>query len=90
MTGTDGNFEQVDTIMRVMFDKQLRLVDSEEEEPPFLSTLRTFSANFFLTKHFPILATIAVNIPVAWSERLLPGYAQFRKVRLPFTASAIR
>lgn len=71
---------QVDTIMRLLFDKQLHLVDSEEEEPPFLATLRTFSENFFLTKHFPILTTIAVKLPDSWAHKLVPGYAQFRKV----------
>ncbi|RYP76854.1 hypothetical protein DL769_003540 [Monosporascus sp. CRB-8-3] len=69
----------IDTIMRVLCDKQLNLVESIEEEPPFLVTMRTFSENFFLTKHFPILATIASNIPSSWSDRLLPGYAQFRQ-----------
>lgn len=77
-----ANTSQIDTIMRVLCDKQLNLVEQLEEEPPFLATMRTFSENFFLTKHFPILATIASNLPSSWSDSLLPGYASFREVRV--------
>ena len=67
--------------MRVLCDKQLYLIESEEEEPPFMATLRTFSENFFFMKHFPMLATLSAKMPSSWSERLLPGDAQFRRVR---------
>ena len=72
--------------MRVLCDKQLHLIDEEVEEPPFMATLRTFSENFFLMKHFPILTIIASQMPSSWSERLLPGDFQFRRVinPLPF------
>jgi len=67
--------------MRVLCDKQLHLVDAEEEEPPFLATLRTFSENFFFMKHFPILIWLSSQMPTWLSEWLIPGDAQFRKVR---------
>lgn len=66
--------------MRVLFDKQLHLNDSDEEEPPFLATMRMFWESFFLTKHFPILTTLAVRLPDSWAHKLVPGYAQFRMV----------
>ncbi|KAI9368160.1 cytochrome P450 [Aspergillus egyptiacus] len=69
----------VDTIMRVLCDEQLYLIEAEEEEPPFMATLRTFSANFFLMKHIPILGTLAANMPSRLSEWLLPGDSQFRR-----------
>ncbi|KAL2786798.1 cytochrome P450 [Aspergillus keveii] len=69
----------IDTIMRVLCDKQLYLIDSEEEEPAFMATLRTFSENFFLMKHFPMLAALSAKMPSSWSEWLLPGDAQFRR-----------
>lgn len=68
--------------MRVLCDKQLHLIDTEEEEPPFMATLRTFSENFFLMKHFPILTLISSKMPSSWSERLLPGDYQFRRVSI--------
>jgi hypothetical protein len=70
----------VDIIMQICFDKQLHLIDSTEEEPPFLRTLRTFSEGFFLTKHFPVLTTIAAHLPNSLANMLVPGYAQFRRV----------
>ena len=66
--------------MRVLCDKQLHLIDAEEEEPPFMATLRTFSENFFFMKHFPFLTAISSKMPSSWSEKLLPGDYQFRKV----------
>ena len=74
--------------MRVLCDEQLYLIEAEEEEPPFMATLRTFSANFFLMKHIPILTMLAANMPTRLSEWLVPGDAQFRRVQstlsLPF------
>ena len=67
--------------MRVLCDEQLHLVDAEEAEPPFLATLRTFSANFFLMKHFPILISMSLMMPTWLSNWLVPGDAQFRGVR---------
>ncbi|KGO75955.1 Cytochrome P450, E-class, group I [Penicillium italicum] len=69
----------IDTIMRVLCDEQLYLIEAEEEEPPFMATLRTFSANFFLMKHIPILTMLAANMPTRLSEWLVPGDAQFRR-----------
>lgn len=60
----------------------MHLIDAEEEEPPFMATLRTFSENFFLMKHFPILITLSEKIPNSWSEWLLPGDHQFRRVSI--------
>lgn len=68
--------------MQVLCDKQLHLIDAEEEEPPFMATLRTFSKNFFLMKHFPMLTVISSKIPSSWSEKLLPGDYQFRTVHI--------
>lgn len=73
--------------MQVLCDKQLNLIEAEEEEPPFLATLRTFSENFFLAKHFPILTVISDKMPQALSEWLLPGDHQFRRVSQSLTAS---
>ncbi len=70
----------VDIIMQICFDKQLHLIDSTEEEPAFLRTLRTFSEGFFLTKHFPVLTNIAAHLPNKLANILVPGYAQFRRV----------
>ncbi|KAI9035562.1 cytochrome P450 [Aspergillus affinis] len=69
----------VDTIMRVLCDEQLYMIEAEEEEPPFFAVLRTFSANFFLMKHFPMLAALSASMPSWLSNWLLPGDAQFRK-----------
>ncbi|KAI0538389.1 cytochrome P450 [Xylaria digitata] len=70
----------VDTIMRLMFDKAFGLIDSPEEEPDFVKTMRMFAENFPWQKHFPIVNTISVIIPQSWAEYMVPGYARFRKV----------
>jgi hypothetical protein len=72
--------DQVDTIMRVMFDKAFGLIESPEEEPQFVKTMRLFAENFPWQKHFPILNTITLVIPQSWADWLVPGYASFRKV----------
>ncbi|KAI1422723.1 cytochrome P450 [Xylaria sp. FL1777] len=69
----------VDTIMRLMFDKAFGLIDSPEEEPDFVKTMRMFAENFPWQKHFPILNTISVIIPQSWADYLVPGYARFRQ-----------
>ncbi|KAL9599821.1 MAG: hypothetical protein Q9219_003607 [cf. Caloplaca sp. 3 TL-2023] len=69
----------IDIIMQICFDKQLHLIDSTEEEPPFLRTLRHFSEGFFLTKHLPFLTVIAARLPNGMANILVPGYAQFRR-----------
>ncbi|KAL8964925.1 MAG: hypothetical protein Q9183_004138 [Haloplaca sp. 2 TL-2023] len=69
----------IDTIMRVLCDKQLYLIEAEEEEPPFLATLRIFSENFFVLKHFPLLTYLSSKMPQSWAERLIPGDHHFRK-----------
>lgn len=74
---------QIDTIMQVLCDKQLNLIDSDEKEPAFLATLRTFSENFFVLKHFPFLNTIAQTLPASIVERIIPGEFEFRKVTTP-------
>ncbi|KAL9586166.1 MAG: hypothetical protein Q9212_001087 [Teloschistes hypoglaucus] len=81
----------IDTIMRVLCDKQLYLIEAEEEEPPFLATLRIFSENFFVLKHFPILTYLSSQMPQSWAEKLIPGDHQFRKVipTLPFTVAQV-
>ncbi|KAL8867965.1 MAG: hypothetical protein Q9174_005310, partial [Haloplaca sp. 1 TL-2023] len=73
----------IDTIMRVLCDKQLYLIEAEEEEPPFLATLRIFSENFFVLKHFPLLTYLSSKMPQSWAERLIPGDHQFRKASIP-------
>ncbi|KAI0551803.1 cytochrome P450 [Xylaria curta] len=69
----------VDTIMRLMFDKAFGLIESKEEEPEFVKTMRLFAENFAWQKHFPIVNVISVLVPPSWTERLVPGYARFRK-----------
>lgn len=63
-----------------MFDKAFGLIDSPEEEPDFVKTMRMFAENFPWQKHFPILNIITVNIPQSWADYLVPGYARFRQV----------
>ncbi|KAJ8121571.1 hypothetical protein ONZ43_g2006 [Nemania bipapillata] len=70
----------VDTIMRLMFGKDFGLIDSPEEEPDFVKTMRMFAENFPWQKHFPILNLVSVLIPQSWADILVPGYAQFRVV----------
>ncbi|KAI0145605.1 cytochrome P450 [Xylariaceae sp. FL1272] len=69
----------IDTIMKVLCDRSLNLIDAEEDEPPFLATVRTFSESFFLLKHFPILIWLASNIPAGIAEKLIPGEFEFRR-----------
>ncbi|KAI0169619.1 cytochrome P450 [Hypoxylon sp. FL1284] len=69
----------IDTIMKVLCDRSLNLIEAKEEEPPFLATLRTFSESFFLLKHFPILIWLASNIPSKIAEKLIPGEFEFRR-----------
>ncbi|KAI1267884.1 cytochrome P450 [Xylariaceae sp. FL1019] len=69
----------VDTIMRLMVDKAFGLIDSPEEEPEFVKTMRMFAENFPWQKHFPIVNTISVIIPQWLAEWMVPGYASFRK-----------
>ncbi|KAK8080611.1 trichodiene oxygenase [Apiospora hydei] len=69
----------IDTIMKVLCDRSLNLIDAEEEEPPFLATLRTFSESFFLLKHFPVLIWLADCMPTRLAEKLLPGEFEFRR-----------
>ncbi|OTA98483.1 hypothetical protein M426DRAFT_109717 [Hypoxylon sp. CI-4A] len=69
----------IDTIMKVLCDRSLNLIDAKEEEPPFLATLRTFSESFFLLKHFPILIWLASQIPPRFAEKLIPGEFEFRR-----------
>lgn len=74
----------IDTIMKVLCDRSLNLIEAEEEEPPFLATLRTFSESFFLLKHFPIFIWLASSIPPSIAEKLIPGEFEFRRVsKLP-------
>lgn len=68
----------IDTIMQVLCDRTLNFIDATEEEPPFLATLRTFSENFFVLKHFPVLIWLASNIPKAIAAKLIPGEFEFR------------
>ncbi|KAJ8121678.1 hypothetical protein ONZ43_g1932 [Nemania bipapillata] len=69
----------IDTIMKVLCDRSLNLIEAKEEEPAFLATLRTFSESFFLLKHFPILIWLASNIPPNIAEKLIPGEFEFRR-----------
>ncbi|KXH37991.1 hypothetical protein CSAL01_07922 [Colletotrichum salicis] len=69
----------VDTIMPVLFDRQLNFVDSDEDEPPFLSMLAKFVDQFFLTKHFPMISHIAMSLPLSVARIILPDYVAFRK-----------
>ncbi|TGJ83733.1 hypothetical protein E0Z10_g5027 [Xylaria hypoxylon] len=69
----------IDTIMKVLCDRSLNLIEAKEEEPPFLATLRTFSESFFLLKHFPILIWLASSIPQSIAEKLIPGEFEFRR-----------
>ncbi|KAI3319985.1 cytochrome P450 [Xylariaceae sp. AK1471] len=69
----------VDTIMRLMFDKAFGLIDSPEEEPEFVKTMRMFAENFPWQKHFPIVNTLSVIIPQSLADWIVPGYARFRK-----------
>ncbi|KAJ3953216.1 hypothetical protein N0V92_010327 [Colletotrichum tropicale] len=68
----------VDTIMPVLFDRSMNLVDQDEEFPPFLDIMEKFAENFLVTKHFPFLIHLAMAIPMSIAQKLLPGYAQFR------------
>ncbi|KAK0609741.1 cytochrome P450 [Bombardia bombarda] len=76
----------IDTIMQVLCDRQLNLIDSDEKEPAFLAALRTFSENFFVLKHFPILTTIADTLPTSLVEKVIPGEFEFRKKIKGWTA----
>ncbi|KAK1705414.1 cytochrome P450 [Colletotrichum lupini] len=69
----------VDTIMPVLFDRQLNFVDSDEDEPPFLSLLGKFVDKFFLTKHFPMISHIAMSLPLSVARTVLPSYVAFRE-----------
>ncbi|OHE93162.1 hypothetical protein CORC01_11574 [Colletotrichum orchidophilum] len=69
----------VDTIMPVLFDRQLNFVDSDEEEPPFLGMLAKFVQKFFLTKHFPIISHVAMSLPLSVAKIILPDYVHFRE-----------
>ncbi|KAJ0349027.1 hypothetical protein KNSL1_005073 [Colletotrichum chrysophilum] len=55
----------VDTIMSVLFDRQMNFVDSDEEMPPFLDAMTKFADNFLLTKHFPLMNRLAVGLPMS-------------------------
>ncbi|KAH7019597.1 cytochrome P450 [Ilyonectria destructans] len=68
----------IDTIMQVLCESTLNFIDATEREPPFLATLRTFSENFFVLKHFPILIWMAMNIPKSIAAKLIPGEFEFR------------
>lgn len=74
------SFLKVDTIMPVLFDRNMNLVDQDEEFPPFLDIMEKFAENFLITKHFPFLIHLAMAIPMSIAQKLLPGYAQFRHV----------
>ena len=68
-----------DIIMQICFDKQLHLIESFEEEHPFLRSMQTFSEAFFLTQHFPILTNIVARLPDSLTNMWMPGYTQFRR-----------
>ena len=68
-----------DIIMQIYFGTQLHLIDSTEEDHPFLRSMHDFTELFFLTQHFPILITVAEHLPIGLSNILLPGYSQFRR-----------
>ncbi|KAF4819680.1 Cytochrome P450 monooxygenase BOT1 [Colletotrichum siamense] len=69
----------VDTIMSVLFDRQMNFVDSDEEMPPFLDAMTKFADNFLLTKHFPLMNRLAVGLPMSIAGMIIPGFAAFRK-----------
>lgn len=66
--------------MRMLFDKHLNILESDEKEPPFLATLRYFAANFLTSKHFPQLAKLALYLPDCLSSTFMPGFIKFRRV----------
>ncbi|KAK7753074.1 hypothetical protein SLS62_005024 [Diatrype stigma] len=69
----------IDTIMVLLFNKNMNLLESEEEEPQFAGTMKMFADNFLVMKHFAILARLSAQIPESWAEKLIPGYVPFRK-----------
>lgn len=66
--------------MVLLFNKNMNLLESEEEEPQFAGTMKMFADNFLVMKHFAILARLSAKIPESWAEKLIPGYVPFRKV----------
>ncbi|KAF4884779.1 Cytochrome P450 monooxygenase BOT1 [Colletotrichum fructicola] len=72
-------WSSVDTIMSVLFDRQMNFVDSDEEMPPFLDAMTKFADNFLLTKHFPLMNRLAVGLPMSIAGMIIPGFAAFRK-----------
>ncbi|KAJ8133076.1 hypothetical protein O1611_g549 [Lasiodiplodia mahajangana] len=69
-----------DTLMRLMFDKTFGLIDSVEEEPDFVKTMRTFQDSFSWVKQFPVLNLVSVVLPQSWVNTIFPGFVQFRAV----------
>ncbi|KAJ9138718.1 Cytochrome P450 [Pleurostoma richardsiae] len=68
----------VDTVTRVLFDKSLNLIESEDPNPPFLRAMDTFSDRVMTAKHLPVLNRIAVRLPLSFANLVAPGYVQFR------------
>ncbi|KAF6814335.1 elymoclavine monooxygenase [Colletotrichum plurivorum] len=60
--------------------RQMNLVDSDDEHPPFLDNMAMFAGNFWIQKHFPIINSFAVTMPMSVAHKILPGYAQFREL----------
>jgi cytochrome P450 len=68
-----------DTIMKILFDMDMNLIESDEIEPPYIATMKMFAGNFLFMKQFPFLAAIAINMPHAIAHKLVPGYTRFRE-----------
>ncbi|KAF3761239.1 cytochrome P450 [Cryphonectria parasitica EP155] len=68
----------VDTITRVLFNKSMNLIESDDATPPFLESMDTFSDRVQTMKHLPVLNRIALKLPLSWANIVAKGYVQFR------------
>ncbi|KAK4172979.1 cytochrome P450 [Triangularia setosa] len=69
-----------DSITQVLFGKtKEKMCGGEDAGEVIVSTLDLFSRSFLLTKHFPRLAGMLLNLPKRVASYLLPGYIGFRR-----------
>ena len=69
-------------ICKTLFGGDLGLLDGHEEYPIIATQIERFLRTMWFLKHVPLVATLALNMPLPLAEILAPGYASFMKVGL--------
>ncbi|KAK0509985.1 hypothetical protein JMJ35_007379 [Cladonia borealis] len=71
-----------DSITESMFGYSQELLGRRSDgdrKPPLLTCIDGFLSHLHLMTYFPLLTSLAQNLPAAIARRILPGYVEFRE-----------